>query len=211
MPLVLSGSTGIVEGNIADSAITTNKIAASNITAAKLASGAAKTNYGAITTSDMPAGTVLQIVSAIKTDTQSSSSSGDVAINGLSVSITPRSTSSKIFITYSINYDSTRGNSGGGFRIYRNGSHWTSASGQAAGNRYTVTGDFGANTNADQSGMHRSFSVLDSPSTTSQLTYAMYINQDSGFTTHINRARTDGNEGDDGRFASSITVMEIAG
>jgi hypothetical protein len=36
MPLVLSGSTGIVEGNIADSAITTGKIANSNVTATNL-------------------------------------------------------------------------------------------------------------------------------------------------------------------------------
>ena len=47
MALVLNGSTGIVEGNIADSAVTTNKVAASNITYTKLASGAAKANWGA--------------------------------------------------------------------------------------------------------------------------------------------------------------------
>lgn len=38
MPLVLSGSTGIVEANIADSAITTNKIATGAVSAADLAS-----------------------------------------------------------------------------------------------------------------------------------------------------------------------------
>jgi hypothetical protein len=40
MPLVLSGSTGIVEANIADSAITVNKIAADAITTDKISSGA---------------------------------------------------------------------------------------------------------------------------------------------------------------------------
>jgi hypothetical protein len=157
-------------------------------------------------------GTVLQAQSAIKTDTQSSAAAGDTAISGLSVSITPRFASSKILIMYSVNYDSTRGNSGGGFRIFRNGSHLTGASGASAGNRYTVNADFGANYNADQSGMHRSGQMLDSPNTTSTLTYALYVYQDSSsYTTYINRARTDGNEGDDGRFASTITVLEIAG
>ncbi len=158
-----------------------------------------------------PSGSILQVVSTIKTDTFSTSSTGDTAITGLSVSITPTSTSSRIFIMYSVNYDSTRGNSGGGFRIYRNGSHLTGASGASAGSRYTVNADFGANANADQSGMHRTGQIVDSPATTSALTYAMYTSHDSGFSTHINRARADGNEGDDGRFASTITVFEIAG
>ena len=156
-------------------------------------------------------GAILQVVSTIKTDTFSTSSTGDTAITGLSVSITPKSTSSKILIMYSVNYDSTRGNSGGGFRIFKNGSHLTGASGASSGSRYTVNADFGANANADQSGMHRTGQVVDNPATTSALTYAMYTYQDSGFTTHVNRARADGNEGDDGRFASTITVFEIAG
>ena len=159
-----------------------------------------------------PSGSILQVVSTIKTDTFGSAASGDTAITGLSVSITPTSTSSRIFVIYSINYDSTRSNSGGGFRIYRNGSHLTGASGASAGNRYTVNADFGANANADQSGMHRTGQVVDNPATTSALTYAVYVNQDSSsFSTYINRARTDGNETDDPRMASTITVFEIAG
>jgi hypothetical protein len=158
------------------------------------------------------AGSIIKVVQTIKTDPFSSSNTGDTAITGLSASITPSSTSSKILVMYSINYDSTRGNSGGGFRIYRNGSHLSSASGNAAGGRYTVTGDFGANANADQSGMHRSFTYLDSPSSTSALTYQIYVNQDgSSWTTHINRARADGDQADDGRFSSTITLMEVAG
>jgi hypothetical protein len=156
-------------------------------------------------------GKVLQVVSTIKTDTQSSSVSGDYPISGLSATITPSNTSSRIFILYSINYDSIRGNSGGGFRIYRNGSHLLGASGQAAGSRYFVNSDFGANANADQSGMHRTGHFLDYPNTTSALTYQIYIYQDlNSFITYINRARSDTDQSDDGRYASTITLMEIA-
>ena len=156
-------------------------------------------------------GSILQVVQTVKTNTFSTSASGDTAITGLSASITPSSTSSKILIMYSINYDSTRGNSAGGFGIYR-GARLTAAEGAAAGNRYTVTGDFGANPNADQSGMHRSFTYLDSPSSTSSLTYQIYNYQSStDFTTYINRARNDPDQGDDPRMASVITLMEISG
>jgi hypothetical protein len=75
--------------------------------------------------------------------------------------------------------------------------------------------DFGANANADQSGMSRSFTFVDSPSTTSSTTYQLYVFQDfSGFTTTINRARFDdsgGGQSDDGRFASSVTAIELGG
>ena len=157
-------------------------------------------------------GGIIQCVQTVKTDTFSTSASGNTAITGLSASITPRSTSNKILVTYNINYDSTRGNSGGGFRIFRDGSHITASSGATAGNRYTVSGDFGSNNDADQSGMHRSFTYLDSPSSTSSLTYQIYTYQESSsFTTHINRARGDGDQGDDPRMSSVITLMEISG
>ena len=156
-------------------------------------------------------GSILQVVQTIKTDTFSTSATGATAITGLSVSVTPSSTSSKILIMYSINYDSTRGNSGGGFRIYRGATRLTGAEGTGSGSRYTVTGDFGANANADQSGMHRSFTYLDSPSTTSPLAYQIYIFQDTNtYTTHINRARTDANDADDPRMSSTITLMEVS-
>lgn len=157
-------------------------------------------------------GGILQVVQTVKTDTFTTSNSGNTAITGLSASITPSSTSSKILVMYSVNYDSARGNSGGGFRIYRDGSHITAASGTAAGNRYTVTGDFGSNNDVDQSGMHRSFTYLDSPGSTISLTYQIYIYQDANtYTTYINRARADADQGDDGRYSSTITLMEISG
>lgn len=165
---------------------------------------------GAKLLTDKSPGTVLQVVQAFKRDTFVSSASGDTLIPGLSVTITPKSTTSRFLINFNVNYDSTRGNSGGGFRIFRNGSHWDSASGIGSEYRYTVCADFGANANADQSGMSRSFSVVDTPVTTAAITYALAMYQDSVYTSYINRARSDANNGDDPRMASSLIVMEIA-
>ena len=160
---------------------------------------------------------VIQVVQAVKTDVFIGTAPNNTtftAITGLSATITPKSTSSKILIMTSINYDSTRSNSGGGFAIFRNGSRLDGAVGAANGNNYRVFGDFGANANADQSGMNRAFQVVDSPSTTSATTYDIRFTQDgNSFTTYINKARYDDSSGaqtDDGRFASSIVLMEIA-
>jgi len=159
------------------------------------------------------AGTYLQVVSATKTDTFSASNAGWTGIPGLSVTITPTSTSSTILLSFHINYDSTRSNSGGGFSFSRNGTVIDAAVGAAAGGRYRVSMDFGANANADQSGMHRSFIFRDSPATTSAVTYQVVMFQDyNQFTTFINRTRANGDgQTDDGRFASTITAIEISG
>jgi hypothetical protein len=160
-------------------------------------------------------GTWLQLVSTTKVDSFVSSNTGWTAVTGLSISITPTSTSSKILLMCSVNYDSTRSNSGGGFAFGRNGTIIDASIGGAAGGRYRVTMDFGANANADQSGMSRSFTFVDSPATTSSTTYQLYVFQDvSTFTTTINRARYDdsgGAQADDGRFASSVTAIELGG
>lgn len=178
-------------------------------------SGTSCITGGKLTAAATPAGRVIQVVSTTKTDAFSGTAPNNntyTAITGLSITITPASTSNKILITASINYDSTRGNSGGGFAIFRNGSRLDSFIGVSNGIQFRVFGDFGANANADQSGMNRTIHFLDSPSSTSALTYDVRFTQDStGFTTHINRARTDAQDVDDGRFASTISAMEITG
>ena len=49
----------------------------------------------------LPAGSVLQVLSTTKTDTFSTTSVGPIDITGLSVAITPKYATSKIFITFS--------------------------------------------------------------------------------------------------------------
>jgi len=157
-------------------------------------------------------GGIIKVVQTVKTDTFTASGSGESGITGLSATITPSSTSNKILIMVSVNYDYNRTNSGGGFRIYRGATSLTAATGDAAGSRYRVISDFGANANADQSGMHRSFSYLDSPSSTSSLTYQVYQYQAGGGQTfYLNRSQNDADQGDDPRMSSTITLMEISG
>jgi hypothetical protein len=53
---------------------------------------------------------------------------------------------------------------------------------------------------------------LDSPSTTSGLTYQVYVQAETPQTLWVNRGQeNDGDTAISGRFVSSITLMEISG
>lgn len=159
-------------------------------------------------------GQILQAQTVNKTNTFSGTASAGsyTAITGLSVNITPFYSTSRIFIIFSIAFDSSRSNSGGGFAIFRGGSLLTGSVGQAVGVNYRVYGDFGAPVTPGQTAMHRGGHHLDAPATTSTLTYDMRFTQASaGFTLFINRAREDLNQTDDPRMASTLTVLEISG
>ena len=56
-----------------------------------------------------------------------------------------------------------------------------------------------------------SMNFLDSPATTSNFTYKVQTRTQGSGGVYVNRAVTDSNAGTAGRFASSITVMEVSG
>jgi hypothetical protein len=161
--------------------------------------------------SAMPAGSVLQVLQAYKTDTFSTTASGTTDITGLSISITPSSTSSKILITSNVSGFSNNG-SGAAPVLKRNGTKIGQA--DSAGNRQqsSFSGDLytGDGTGTVQMHFNAVACFLDSPNTTSFITYNVAI-QSSGYQVHINREENDLDNNDYNRCVSHITVMEIAG
>jgi hypothetical protein len=173
-----------------------------SVTAAKLASGAARTNFGA--------GAVLQVVQTLKTDTFSTTSGSFTNVTGLTVSITPTSSSSKILVLLSLSGVGS-GTTGSTARIARDGTGIgvaTSAGSRNAGG----TAEF-YNSRSDSFFTYSSI-VLDSPATTSAITYSGQVIVGSGgsaYTVYVNRSPGDTDSSGYSRGASSITVMEIAG
>ena len=145
-------------------------------------------------------GVVLQVKQTVKTDTFSSTTTGsDVDITGLSVSITPTSASNKILVTYDTNISGSNAGYSGNIHLKRGSTKIYQ--GDAEGSRTRSTQFF--ITRNDTIGhletikVHGSF--LDSPNTTSQVTYAIYCRSYSGTGyAMINNAM------------ASLTVMEIA-
>ena len=163
-------------------------------------------NSGVPTRAQLPAGTVLQVVSTTKTDTFSSSSFTYVDITGLSVSVTPTSATSKIYVVVTINFCSE---SGGrlAFQLVRGST--AIGIGDAAGNRTRGTSSNGPSGPATMESS--SFSFLDSPSTTSATTYKVQLcGIDTISTYFVNRTVNDEDITGRPRTVSTITVMEIA-
>ncbi len=161
---------------------------------------------GALPANVIGAGAVLQVVQTVKTDTFSSSSSSFTDITGLSVSITPTSSSSKILVMYHLMVSPS--NSAFPFiRLVRNST--AIAVGDASGSRTQVTSvSWAVNTAGNIMDM-QSMNFLDSPATTSSTTYKLQILSTNGTHT-INRDIRDDDADYDPRSISTITVMEIA-
>tara|TARA_B110000908_G_C10022862_1_gene343707 strand:- start:203 stop:724 length:522 start_codon:yes stop_codon:yes gene_type:complete len=157
------------------------------------------------------AGKVLQVVSTVKTDASSFTSASTntfVDLAGLTVTITPSSTTSKILVMYTVHVAAAATNH---VRLMRGatalgvgdlvGSRLQSSTGlRTAGTPYTLecanlTGTF-----------------LDSPATTSATTYKLQGTLGASYNTtfYINRSQLDSNTNYGLRLASTITVMEIS-
>jgi hypothetical protein len=174
------------------------------VNATTLAAGAARANFGA--------GAVLQVVSTTKVDTFSITSQDTfVDITGLTVSITPRDTSSRMVVIVHVG---AFGNNAGtartaSFRLVRD----STAIGIGTPEGARVGASFRDFIDADANhARNGSFTHVDSPSTTSAITYKLQANN-QGNTLFINRNGSNDNNGFawGTRCASSITVMEIAG
>ena len=156
-------------------------------------------------------GKVLQVVSTNKTSTFSYTSSSSTVwtdITGLSLSITPAATTSKILITFSVNTSWGGGNYRHMLRIYRNTT--AIAIGDTSGNR---TGTFTHNVQSTDAQMGNfSGNYVDSPSTTSATTYKMSIMKPgSSITAYVNQSfnAASSDYASRGVSISTITAMEL--
>jgi len=160
--------------------------------------------------SDYTSGSVIQVASTTKTDTFSSSlaSAATAEVTGLTVSITPTSTASKIYVSATV-YGRNSNQNGFQASLARGGTLINTPA--SAGSRTVAGGAGSAPDAAHVSPVHLQF--LDSPATTSSTTYSVYVhNSDVGTrTVYVNRTENDTNAVDHVRTSSVITVMEIAG
>lgn len=151
------------------------------------------------------AGNILQVVSTTKTDTTSISSSSFVDLTGMSVSITPSSTSSKIFIIGYVCISLTNFQQ----RVYLkitggNTANYIGAAG--TGVEAANVAVLRVNTNYGQ--LNSPLQYLDSPNTTSAITYQVQWASEGGATGYLNRPVTQDSVGSN--VASTITAMEVA-
>lgn len=155
-------------------------------------------------------GKLLQTIMVEKTDTTSHSAGSTVQdISGMTVNITPSSTSSKILVTSTVQICANYG--GYSFALYLMRDSTNISIGDASSNR--TRGTFGGLSDSNNDYDLRPFTIsyLDSPNTTSQVTYkwrwnnpyhstTMYLNRPQGFADGSYSVMT----------SSNIIVQEIA-
>ena len=198
MPIAINGSgtiTGVSVGGLPDGIVDTDMIAAGAVTAAKRGAGA-----------------ILQVKQTVKTNIFSTTADGFNDVTGLTVDITPTSSSSKILAMCYVNYGTASDDIRLAARIVReeSGSDTIISQGDASGLR-TRAMWIGRHANLNGAQLHANIQILDSPSSTNTLTYKFQTGRIDNGTLVINDGRADSNSSNHARPISTITVMEVAG
>ena len=166
--------------------------------------GVSAVQAGAVTTSDLPAGTVLQVVSTnYNTRTSFTSTTTLADITGMTVTITPKSTTSKIFVLVTLSFNAPGGQNVACI-LNRNGTRLA----EGAAGETTFIGMATANSN-NYWLLSASNSYLDSPASTSALTYKLQAKAVEVTSSWVING-TVRNDVSDPNGSSTITVMEIA-
>jgi len=163
-------------------------------------------------------GGVIQVISAYKGDRFTTSNTSHTDIPGMSLNITPVSTTSKILVMGSFGAACTQQNNldhGQVIRVLRNGSDDNKLNGLSVGNRIRICwkgAGLAHNNDHIAGGFH--FSGVDDPATTSQITYKIQVHcQSSSHPFFLNGTNNNGNDGSvyNGRSMCSLIAMEISG
>ena len=171
--------------------------------------GTLLTSGSSIQRSQLPTGSVLQVVSATSS-TAVAFNNAFANLTGFSISITPSSASSRILYIVSIPslLDNSTPYNGGGIRVLRNGSVML---GQVVdGNRGQVS--FPLIVSVGQNQLTTvTWSFLDSPATTSSVTYSMQAGfTDGDGTGYINRTQDNVDNSERVRTQTNILAIEVA-
>jgi hypothetical protein len=156
---------------------------------------------------------VVQVKSAVKTDTFTASvaQGAKTAITGVSVAITPTSASNKVLVVAQITGGQTTNGVASYYQLMRGAT--AIGIGDAASTRQRVTSGFLGDTSAQaQESLTNTVLVfLDSPNTTSSTTYSVDVSHGRGGTetVYVNRSQTDPDQTYIARGASTITVFEV--
>ena len=186
-PSTSSNNRVITLPDIADGTLVTSQ---STLDATKLSGNLPALNGSALTNLD--AGKILQVKQTTKSNTFETTSSSYIDIPDLSVSITPASTSNKILFISSVNFGANQTGQHNFYQVVRDST--------------TISATAQSIRSSDTAVVHSYSSIiLDSPSSTSALTYKIQVKPESGNAVGVNR-----NIGNTLYGFSTILCMEVA-
>lgn len=152
--------------------------------------GTILTGSSAIAASQLPAGSVLQVVQG-SFQSNTTTTSTTAVTTGLTASITPKFATSKILVTVFGSTQLVQSGTTNIYPLFKNGS--------------SLVSTFMIYSNPTPDGVAMSASYLDSPATTSSLTYTLYFyTENGGFTASFGSTTAAGS------FLNTITLTEVA-
>ena len=161
-----------------------------------------------LTTTNPKAGNILQVVQTVKSDVSTFSIATETqTADVMTISITPTSTSNKILLF--VNLQAQSGTSGYSYSLNRGGTEI--ALGDTLSNRRRMTHATDNELSNQQAFIGGMF--LDSPATTSQVTYGIKLTHPSSNTQTIvvNNQNVTSNDNKFTVTISTLTAMEVAG
>ena len=190
MPIGINGNgtiTGVTVGGLPDGIVDTDMLAANAVSSAKLASGVG--------------GKILQVVQNFKNDTFSTSSTDTlVDITGFNITITPSSSSNKILLMSSCGIGLGTSSTVVHMELFR-GSTQIALSASSSQNYYGTATQYPYNREAQ---VRWSYNFLDTPNTTSAVTYQWKCKSRSN-SAYINNRFTE-----DMGTTATVIAMEVA-
>ena len=185
---------------------------ATTISGSGITTGSLDTSAEAISPAELGNGAIIQVVQTVVTaasDVNSGAIAGATDYTLMSRTITPTTNSNKILIMATfylefsdVNYDGLYG------KLMRDSTQI--CLGDAAGSRNRASFVF-PNSNVGNRQVETTLNYLDSPSTTSEITYTIRIRDTSGAgpTVYFNRTGSDADNSGQYRTASTLICMEV--
>jgi hypothetical protein len=198
------GSGSVGTSQLVDGSVSNTKLENSSITL----NGSAVSLGGSAT---IGGGKIGQVVATTKTSTFTTQSDSFVDVTGLSVNITPSATNSKILVRLSLMASINSAT----MYVRINGGNASSVIGDSGGgNRVSAFIGLGRQTSGfdiSKSALSQVGELLDTPSTTSQITYQVQVRASDNYprNIYVNRPPDDSDNVYVGRFVSTITAMEV--
>ena len=168
-----------------------------------------------VPTSGVPTGGgggIIQVKQTLKTDSFHTTSQSYTDITGMTVSITPKFNTSKILLQCNIQF-------GGALNLYApvrllRGSTHIGQSTVYSGGQTNATFSLNLTDVSGTASQYKIFStvyqILDSPATTSEVTYKLQVSSWAGRNFYINRSEQDSGAAWTHGASSSMTAMEVS-
>ena len=154
-------------------------------------------------------GGIIQVKQTLKTDSFHTTSQSYTDITGMTISITPKFNTSKILLQCNLQF-------GGQINLYApvrllRGSTHIGQSTVYSGNQTNATFSLNLSENADQYKIFSSvYQILDSPATTSAVTYKLQVSTWVGRDFYLNRSQQNSGAAWSHGASSTMTAMEVS-